>query len=116
MLGNMQMLNALKLSILLVLAAMPAGSAAAQDLAPVVRVEALGRRLVRLNEPWQFHLGNDPRWAEPDLNSAPGQAGWETIKHDSPWGAQGHFAAHGFAWYRLRLNITPAANLRSQIQ
>lgn len=116
MLGNMQMLNALKLSILLVLAAMAVGSVAAQDLAPVVRVEGLGRGLVRLNEPWQFHLGDDPQWAEPDVNSAPGQAGWEAIKPDRPWGAQGHFAAHGFAWYRLRLNITPAANLRSQIQ
>lgn len=116
MLGSMQMRNALKLSLLLVLAAMAAGSAAAQDLAPVVRVEGLGHGLVRLNEPWQFHPGDDPRWAEPDLNSAPGQAGWETIKPDRPWGAQGHFATGGFAWYRLRLNVTPAAGPGSQIQ
>lgn len=69
---------------------------------------------------WRFHTGDDPRWAEPDLNDA----GWETIdmtprpgSHDEDvgrpdyvagWAAHGHRDYHGYAWYRRPVSV-PAA-------
>lgn len=65
---------------------------------------------------WQFHIGDDIRWAQPGVDDTAGQPGWETMLPDRPWGAQGHYAYAGFAWYRLHLRITPAPGLKSGFQ
>lgn len=90
--------------------------ALAEETIPVVSIEGLGQGLSRLDGPWQFHIGDDPRWASPDFNDAPNQSGWEMISPSRPWGSQGHYAYAGFAWYRLHLNITPKAGFSSEMQ
>jgi phosphoserine phosphatase RsbU/P len=88
------------------------GSAApicAQAAAPPVTIEGLGRGLVHLDQPWQFHAGDDSSWAGVAVQDDTGQGGWEAIRPDRPWGAQGHYAYSGFAWYRIHLRQATAA-------
>jgi len=55
---------------------------------------------------WQFHLGDDPRWAAPGYDDSE----WERIKADKTWGAQTHPSYTGFAWYpAVTLDIQPLA-------
>jgi Stage II sporulation protein E (SpoIIE) len=82
----------------------------------VVTIDGLGKGTVELSGPWRFHIGDDPRWAGPSINDTPGQSGWETILPDRPWGAQGHYAYTGFAWYRLSLRITAAPDVKPPFQ
>jgi hypothetical protein len=92
-------------------AALAAAPAAAQQSAPVVTIDGLGKGLVHLDQRWQFHIGDDLRWAQPAIDDAAGQGGWETILPDRAWGAQAHYAYTGFAWYRIHLHIVPAPGL-----
>jgi hypothetical protein len=71
-------------------------------------IQGLGQGSVQLNGPWQFHLGDDPRWASPSFDDS----GWQTISTSSSWGSQSHPDYTGFAWYRRHLQIetTAAAN------
>jgi hypothetical protein len=71
-------------------------------------IQGLGQGEVRLNGFWQFHTGDDPRWASPSLDDA----AWEPITASSTWGSQGHAGYTGFAWYRRHVLIThaPGAN------
>jgi serine phosphatase RsbU (regulator of sigma subunit) len=82
----------------------------------VTNIDGLGKGYVELGGPWQFHLGDDPRWAEPEIDDRAGQGGWETIRADRPWGAQGHYAQTGYGWYRLRLHVQPAPGFQGSIQ
>ncbi len=75
---------------------------------PVLSIAGLGKGLAPLDGPWQFHIGDDPGWAAPDLNDTTGQAGWEAIRATDPWGMQGHPSYTGYAWYRRRLHIEQA--------
>jgi len=70
-----------------------------------------------LDGPWQFHTGDDPRWAAADLDAS----GWETIDLTAPpgshdgdvglpdyvggWSAHGHAGYHGYAWYRRAVTV-----------
>ena len=65
-----------------------------------------------LDGPWRFHIGDDPPWADANMDDS----GWETVdmtplpgSHDGDvglpdyvggWMAHGHPGYHGFAWYR----------------
>ncbi len=84
--------------------------------APVVNLDGLGMGTAHLDGPWQFHTGDNPQWAEPGIDDAAGQNGWETIQPDRPWGAQSHYAYAGYAWYRLHLHITPSSGFKSEFQ
>jgi phosphoserine phosphatase RsbU/P len=77
-------------------------------LAPTVTIDGLGKGAVALDGPWQFHLGDDPAFASPELIDATGQDGWEQISAAETWSAQGHRSYQGYAWYRLHLRLTPA--------
>ena len=73
-----------------------------------------------LNGPWAFHVGDDPRWADPAFSDS----GWETVDLTPPpgardndvgltgfvpgWAAHGHAGYFGYAWYRLHLIVRPA--------
>lgn len=70
-------------------------------------VEGLGKGAVWLDGPWQFHLGDDPAYAKPDIDDSAAQ-GWEQLSAEKPWGLQGHASYTGFAWYRRRISLTPA--------
>ena len=73
-------------------------------------IQGLGQGEARLNGFWQFHTGDDPRWASPTLDDS----AWESISTSSPWGSQGHAGYTGFAWYRrhLQIHLAPDENSR----
>lgn len=75
-------------------------------------LDGLGKGTADLGGMWQFHLGDDPSWAEPSWDDS----GWESILADSPWGAQGHPSYAGIGWYRRHLEIIPAPGTNSQYQ
>jgi hypothetical protein len=76
-------------------------------------IEDIGRGTVPIDGEWQFHLGDDMRWASPSY----GDSQWEQIKADNSWGAQTHPSYAGFAWYRRHLDVPPlrVPNLRLAI-
>jgi hypothetical protein len=67
---------------------------------------------VTLQGPWQFHLGDDLKWAQPETPDAAGRDGWEQISPDASWGVQGHPSYTGYAWYRrhILLSSMPGAS------
>ncbi len=71
-------------------------------------IQGLGQGQVRLNGFWQFHTGDDPRWASPSLDDS----AWEPITASGTWGSQDHPGYTGFAWYRrhLYISLAPGAN------
>ena len=77
----------------------------AHAAAPVpLVVDGFGKGTVLLDGPWQFHTGDNPSWAQPGFNDSQ----WEQLTADAPWGAQGHYAYTGYAWYRKRITVNPA--------
>jgi serine phosphatase RsbU (regulator of sigma subunit) len=89
-------------------------SASTSDTTPATQV-TLGHSVVALNGPWKFHVGDDPRWADPNFDDS----GWETVDltpkagsfdpYDGSsgyvpgWTAKGHPGYWGYAWYRIRV-------------
>jgi hypothetical protein len=85
---------------------------------PSARLVTLGQAVVPLNQPWKFHVGDDPHWADADFDDS----GWETVDltpgpgaHDNDvglsgyvpgWNARGHRGYSGYAWYRMRISLT----------
>jgi hypothetical protein len=71
-------------------------------------IQGLGQGQVKLNGFWQFHTGDDPRWASPSFDDSR----WEPITASDSWGNQGHSGYTGFAWYRrhLTISLVPGAN------
>jgi hypothetical protein len=54
-----------------------------------------------LNRQWRFHMGDDPRWANPGFDDSH----WGLLKPDQPWSASGEKDVDGFAWYRFEVRI-----------
>ena len=81
----------------------------------------LGQSVVALTGPWKFHIGDDPRWADPGFDDSQ----WEALDLTptpqttlrgvpisglvSGWTARGHAGYAGYAWYRMRVRISGAA-------
>ncbi len=98
-------------------ASAPRAVASAANAVPV----ALGHSVIALTGPWKFHIGDNPKWADPNFDDSQ----WETedlhVKQGSidpmmgfagfvpGWTAKGHPGYSGFAWYRIRLRITGAS-------
>ena len=72
--------------------------------ASTLAIEDIGRGTVPIGGEWQFHLGDDMRWASPFYDDSQ----WEHIKTDDSWGAQTHPSYTGFAWYRRHLDVRPS--------
>jgi hypothetical protein len=85
-------------------------AAHASTLAPFI-IDGLGKATVALDGDWQFHLGDDPSWASPNLDDS----SWEHIGVDKPWGQQTHFGYTGYAWYRRHLNFVPQPVLKPAV-
>ncbi len=74
-----------------------------------------------LDGPWRFHLGDDPHWANADVDDS----GWETMDLSAPassndgdvglpnyvagWMAHGHPGYEGYAWYRHTVMVPDGA-------
>jgi hypothetical protein len=61
----------------------------------------LGEGPNALSGPWQFHLGDEMRWADPQF----GDSDWESLSPNRTWATQGHFKYTGYAWYRLHVQF-----------
>jgi hypothetical protein len=107
--------------LLLVLSLLlPCANAAAAAQAPPVAVD-LNAATATLTGPWRFHVGDDPRWADPGFDDS----GWELVDLAAPasasdgdvgipnyapgWIARGHAGYYGYAWYRIRLSFRAPA-------
>ncbi|MGH7654094.1 MAG: glycoside hydrolase [Gemmatimonadaceae bacterium] len=82
---------------------------------------SIGQASVALNGPWKFRTGDDPHWADADLDDS----SWETVgltpakgAHDGDvglsgyvagWGSRGHPRYSGYAWYRMRIRVNVRA-------
>ena len=65
------------------------------------------RAIVRLDAPWRFAIGDDPRWADPTYDDS----AWPTVDVSQPASAQGIDSYSGFAWYRIRLDPQQLASV-----
>ncbi len=77
----------------------------AQAPTSTLTISGIGKGAKPIDGAWQFHTGDDPRWALPHFDDST----WESIGADAPFGAQGHPSYAGFAWYRRHLAILPTA-------
>jgi hypothetical protein len=78
------------------------------DPTPILSIKNIGRGEVPVDGQWQFHLGDDMRWAA----AAYDDSLWERITTNKTWGTQTHPSYTGFAWYRRHLDI-PFSSLRN---
>ena len=76
-----------------------AGSAPAST-APAAAPPPVLRAIVRLDGPWRFAIGDDPRWADPGYDDS----AWPTIDVSQPASSQGIDSYSGFAWYRMQID------------
>ncbi len=103
----------------------PAGLRAQQELSntslrhggSMPQIVSLGTSAIELNWPWRFHTGDDPSWADPNLDDS----SWDMVDLSPPEGSQDPFLGtsgfvpgwtmrgyanySGFAWYRLHLQL-----------
>jgi hypothetical protein len=89
------------LSLLLVCASK--GFAAPMPPGPLLMV-SLGDKPIALAGPWQFHPGDDLKWADPQFQDSD----WEWLSANRTWARQRHFKYTGFAWYRLHVQFQQA--------
>lgn len=80
------------------------------DLNKTKVILGVGRGAADIDGGWQFHEGDDLRWAQPTFDDS----NWESVTADAPWGSQGHASYAGFAWYRRHVDIVPSAGTTFQ--
>ncbi len=82
----------------------PAASAPAST-APAAAPPPVLRAIVRLDGPWRFAIGDDPRWADPGYDDS----AWPTIDVSQSASTQGIDSYSGFAWYRIKVDAVQLA-------
>ena len=111
----MRRLCFLPLLLALIVVHAPAQSTAHE--ADVMHIK-LGQSMVALTGPWKFRIGDNPAWANPQLDDS----GWETVDltpeagafdpnaglsgYVPGWTAKGHPGYWGYAWYRIRVQVS----------
>ena len=76
-------------------------SSAAATPAPTLLLPGLGNSALPVDGPWQFHTGDNPAWASPAFDDS----GWQSIKVNQTWEAQGYSGYTGYAWYRRHIDL-----------
>jgi len=66
-------------------------------------VPATIRGAIKINESWRFRVGDDPAWADPNLDDS----AWDKVDLTQNFAEQGIESYTGYAWYRLRLRPAP---------
>ena len=92
-----------------------APSQAGPSPSPALAIDGLGKGVTPLSGPWQFHLGDDPSFAQPQTADTTGVAGWEALSPDATWGAQSHPAYTGYGWYRKHIHLTTSPGAEPDI-
>src|SRR5512135_3730227 len=87
-------------------ASLRAAQSPAPSSTPVLTIDGLGKGTAQLDGPWQFHVGDDWTWAQPGIDDATGQNGWEQVTTNAPLGTQGHPSFTGYGWYRKHITIS----------
>ncbi len=95
-------------SVLLLILAF--GFLAGAGVGEPIKVDDPGPGSVALSGKWQFHLGDNPAWADPNLDDS----AWEQISPDTSWGAQTHPSYTGMAWYRARIEVDHSQATKTQ--
>ena len=67
-------------------------------------IGGLGRGTIPLGGLWEFKTGDNLAWASPGFDDAQ----WERLRVDESYSAQGHYAYHGYAWYRRHIDFVGA--------
>lgn len=62
--------------------------------------------LTSLDGMWRFHTGDNPAWADPNLDDS----NWPLVRSDQSWTKQGYFTYSGYAWYRFTIQVADGAN------
>jgi hypothetical protein len=79
-------------------------------------VIGLGKGVVAIDGDWQFALGDNPQYANPDYDDS----SWEKIGGPADqwdtWGAETHPSYTGFAWYRRHVDIRPSTGTTGQYE
>ncbi|HTJ30680.1 MAG TPA: PP2C family protein-serine/threonine phosphatase [Acidobacteriaceae bacterium] len=70
-----------------------------------VSIPAALHGAIRLEGPWSFQVGDDPRWADPNFDDSK----WERITLSSTLLDQGIEPYSGYAWYRIRVQLQPSS-------
>jgi serine phosphatase RsbU (regulator of sigma subunit) len=77
----------------------------------------LGQSVIALTGPWKFHVGDDPKWADPSFDDSHWEDVYLAPKAGSfdptlglagyvpGWTAKGHPGYWGYAWYRIRVQV-----------
>ena len=78
----------------------------------------LGQSVVALTGPWKFHIGDNPRWADPHFDDSSWESydlapGIQNLEPDQAlhmpelpgWQQHGHPHYAGYGWYRIHLGI-----------
>ncbi len=60
-------------------------------------------RLLDLRGQWKFEIGDNPQWAQPNLDDR----NWQNIFVPSSWEDEGFPGYDGYAWYRKRFTLSP---------
>lgn len=58
--------------------------------------------VISLDGRWRFHVGDDPRWADPNFDDR----SWSLLRSDRRWGQQGYKDNTDMAWYRFRVQVS----------
>lgn len=98
MLTHVSHWRAALLTLLLVCAVRGFGAPAPPGPLLIVR---LGEKPIALAGPWQFHPGDDMKWADPQFSDSD----WGWLSANRTWARQGYFKYTGYAWYRLHLQF-----------
>ncbi len=66
-----------------------------------------GHAVLLLDAPWRINIGDDPGWADPDLDDS----SWRQVNTSQSLFDQGIETYTGYAWYRIRLQPQQLAQL-----
>lgn len=66
----------------------------------------LGKAVVEMDGPWEFHPGDDIAWAQPGYDDS----GWARIETGKTWEEQGFRNLTGFGWYRRKIVLEAGTN------
>lgn len=72
-------------------------------VAQTIDLDASRLPIAKVDSAWRFHLGDDPRWAQPTFDDS----NWPVLHPEKDWTTQGYPTKSELAWFRFHL-LAPA--------